>query len=41
MDKKFVTSALFLIGTGGAGSASYVPILGEQLTAGVTASYQF
>jgi iron complex outermembrane recepter protein len=41
LDKKYVSSALFLIGTGGAGSASYVPILGEQLTAGVTASYRF
>jgi iron complex outermembrane receptor protein len=40
-DKKYVTSALFLIGTGGAGSASYVPILGEQRTMGVTASFKF
>ena len=40
-DKKYVTSALFLIGTGGAGSASYVPILGEQRTFGLTASYKF
>jgi iron complex outermembrane recepter protein len=40
-DKKYVTSALFLIGTGGAGSASYVPILGEQRTLGVTGSYKF
>lgn len=40
-DRKYVTSALFLVGTGGAGSASYVPILGEQRTAGVTASYSF
>ena len=40
-DKKYVSSALFLIGTGGAGSASYVPILGEQRTLGLTASYKF
>lgn len=40
-DKRYVSSALFLIGTGGAGSASYVPILGEQRTMGVTASFKF
>lgn len=40
-DKKYVTSALFLIGTGGAASANYVPILGEQRTMGVTASFKF
>ena len=40
-DKKYVTSALFLIGTGGANSANYVPILGEQRTMGVTASFKF
>jgi iron complex outermembrane recepter protein len=40
-DKKYVTSALFLIGTGGAGSASYVPLLGEQRTMGATASFKF
>lgn len=40
-DKKYVSNALFLIGTGGAGSASYVPILGEQRTMGLTASYKF
>ncbi len=40
-DKQYVSSALFLIGTGGAGSASYVPILGEQRTMGLTASYKF
>ncbi len=41
LDKKYVTSSLFLIGIGGAGSASYVPILGEQRTMGLTASYRF
>ncbi|MBL0923113.1 MAG: TonB-dependent receptor [Sphingomonadaceae bacterium] len=40
-DRKYVTSSLFLIGIGGAGSASYVPILGEQRTMGLTASYRF
>jgi len=40
-DKTYVTSALFLVGTGGAGSASYVPILGERRTGGLTASFKF
>ncbi len=40
-DKRYVSNALFLIGTGGAGSASYVPILGEQRTMGVSASFKF
>ena len=40
-DKQYASSSLFLIGTGGGGSASYVPILGERATAGVTASYSF
>jgi iron complex outermembrane recepter protein len=40
-DKKYVTSALLLVGTGGAGTASYVPILGEQRTMGISASYKF
>lgn len=40
-DKKYVTSALFLIGTGGGGSASYVPILGERRTIGLTVSANF
>jgi iron complex outermembrane receptor protein len=40
-DKQYVTSALFLIGTGGAGSASYVPILGERRTIGLTVSTSF
>ena len=40
-DKQYVTSALFLIGTGGAGSASYVPILGDRRTVGLTVSTSF
>ena len=40
-DKQYVTSALFLVGTGGAGSASYVPILGERRTIGLTVSTSF
>jgi iron complex outermembrane receptor protein len=41
LDKEYVTSALFLVGTAGAGSASYVPIFGEKRTAGLTASFSF
>lgn len=41
LDEEYVTSSLFLIGTGGGGSASYVPILGEKRTLGVTASFSF
>ena len=41
LNRKYVSNALFLIGTGGAGSASYVPILGEQRTLGLTAAYKF
>lgn len=40
-DKKYVTSSLFLIGTAGQGSASYVPLLGERRTGGLTASFRF
>jgi len=40
-DKKYVSSALFLIGTGGAGSSSYVPILGERRTMGLTVSVTY
>ncbi len=40
-DKQYVTSALFLIGIGGANSASYVPILGERRTVGLTLSTSF
>ncbi len=40
-DKEYVSNALFLIGTGGAGSASYVPILGDKRTFGLTGSFSF
>ncbi len=40
-DKQYVSSALFLIGTGGGGSASYVPILGDRRTIGLTISTSF
>ena len=40
-NKEYVTSALFLIGTGGGGSANYVPILGERRTFGLTVSGRF
>ncbi len=40
-NKEYVSNSLFLIGTGGAGSGTYVPILGEKRTLGLTASYKF
>ncbi len=40
-DKKYISSSLFLIGTGGALSASYVPTLGERRTFGMTGSVKF
>lgn len=40
-DKKYVTSSLFLVGTAGLGSASYVPIFGEQRTMGLTGTFSF
>jgi iron complex outermembrane receptor protein len=40
-NEEYVASSLFLIGTGGGGSASYVPILGERRTFGVTVSGRF
>ena len=40
-NKKYVSSSLFLIGTGGAGSASYVPTLGEQRTFGLTGTVRY
>ncbi|WP_439534483.1 TonB-dependent receptor [Polymorphobacter sp.] len=40
-DKKYVSSSLFLIGTGGAGSASYVPTLGERRTFGLTGTVRY
>ncbi len=40
-NRKYVTASLFLIGIGGGGSASYVPVLGEQRTGGLTATFKF
>jgi iron complex outermembrane receptor protein len=40
-DRKYVTSSLFLIGTAGFQSASYPQILGDQRTAGLTATFKF
>ncbi|MEY2883676.1 MAG: hypothetical protein RL490_1400, partial [Pseudomonadota bacterium] len=40
-DKQYVSSSLFLIGTGGALSASYVPTLGERRTFGFTGAVRF
>ena len=40
-DKQFVSSSLFLIGTGGALSATYVPALGERRTIGLTATVRY
>jgi iron complex outermembrane receptor protein len=40
-NKKYVSSSLFLIGTGGALSASYVPTLGEQRTFGLTGTVRY
>lgn len=40
-DKKYVSSSLFLIGTGGALSSSYVPTLGERRTFGLTGAVNF
>ncbi len=41
LDEKYVSTALFLIGTNGALSASYVPTFGERRTVGLTASIGF
>ncbi|MCU0890707.1 MAG: TonB-dependent receptor [Sandarakinorhabdus sp.] len=41
LDKKYISSSLFLIGTGGAGSASYVPTLGDRRTVGLTATVRY
>ncbi|MCS6987574.1 MAG: TonB-dependent receptor [Sphingomonadaceae bacterium] len=41
LDKEYVTSALFLIGTNGALSASYVPTFGERRTLGLTGAFRF
>lgn len=41
LDTDYVANALFLIGTGGARSTSYVPILGYGRTARLTVGYEF
>ncbi|MFZ4690359.1 MAG: TonB-dependent receptor domain-containing protein, partial [Polymorphobacter sp.] len=40
-DKQYASSSLFLIGTGGALSASYVPTLGDRRTFGLTGGVKF
>lgn len=40
-DKQYASSSLFLIGTGGALSASYVPSLGDRRTFGLTGAVRF
>ncbi len=40
-DQQYVSAALFLIGTSGALSSSYVPTFGERRTVGLTASVGF
>ena len=40
-DKQFASSSLFLIGTGGSLSASYVPTLGDRRTFGLTGAVRF
>jgi iron complex outermembrane receptor protein len=40
-DKQYVSSSLFLIGTGGGGSASYVPTLGDRRTVGLTGTLRY
>ncbi len=40
-DKQYASSSLFLIGTGGALSASYVPTLGDRRTFGLTGAMRF
>lgn len=41
LDEKYVSNAIFTIGTGGARSAGYVPFLGERRTLGVTVKANF
>lgn len=41
LDKQYVSSSLFLIGTGGALSASYVPTLGDRRTVGLTVTVRY
>jgi iron complex outermembrane recepter protein len=40
-DEEYVSSAFFLIGTGGTRLASYVPFVGEKRTMGLTLSVQY
>lgn len=40
-DEEYVTTSLFLIGTGGRRDASYVPLLGERRTFGVTVGWKY
>lgn len=40
-DEKYVTTSLFLIGTGGGRDASYVPLLGERRTYGLTLGWKY
>jgi iron complex outermembrane receptor protein len=40
-DEEYVSTSLFLIGTDGARSASYVPFAGEARTFGLTVGYRF
>lgn len=40
-NEEYVSTSLFLIGTDGPRSASYVPILGEKATYGLTLGYRF
>lgn len=40
-DKQYAASSLFLIGTGGSLSASYVPTLGDRRTFGLTGAVKF
>ena len=40
-DEEYVTTSLFLIGTDGRRSASYVPLLGEQRTFGLTFGWRY
>ncbi len=41
LDKEYVSNSLFLIGTGGARSSSYVPIFGPQRTARLSVGVEF
>jgi len=41
LDERYVTNALFLLGTGGPQSSSYVPIFGLDRTARISIGYEF